>query len=204
MFEERPIPFVKKGKPRNLVHGIGINDAPYLISYIDDQGKEHRCPFYSRWRSLLQRITDTKLQEKYPTYIGCTIEPSWLVFTNFRAWMQKQDWQGKELDKDLKYQGNKHYGPDTCLFIRQELNKLLCLRRNARGEFPLGVSTSTIRGKPYITAFCSFRAKSKNLGYFKSVEEAAAAYKTAKLAYIKELSEEETNPIIKDALQRLW
>ena len=68
----------------------------------------------------------------------------------------------------------------------------------------MGVNFATIHGKQYITAFCSFRAKSKNLGYFASVEDAAAAYKTAKLAYIKELAEEETNPIITEALLRLW
>ena len=118
--------------------------------------------------------------------------------------MQSQDWQGKELDKDLRYQGNKHYGPDTCLFIPQELNKLLCLRHNARGELPLGVNYTTLHGKQYITAFCSFRAKSKNLGYFATIADAAEAYKTAKLAYIKELAEKETDPVIKDALLRLW
>ena len=66
------------------------------------------------------------------------------------------------------------------------------------------MSTSIIRGKRYITAFCSFRAKTKNLGYFSTIEDAAEAYKTAKLTYIKELAEEETNPIIKEALLRLW
>lgn len=204
MFVERPLPAVKIGKPRTPVYGIGINDAPYAIAYKDEQGKEHRCPFYTRWRSLIQRIGDSKFHEQWPNYAECTIDPAWLTFTNFRTWMENQDWEGKELDKDLRYQGNKHYGPDTCLFIRQELNKLLCLRQRARGDLPLGVSTTTIRGKQYITAFCSFYAKSKNLGYFATVEDAAAAYKAAKLQYIQELADTETNPIIKDALLRLW
>ena len=204
MFIERPLPKVKIGRPRALVYGIGINDAPYSIAYVDERGKEHRCPFYSRWRSLLQRVADPKFQEKYPHYKSCTIDPDWLRFTTFRVWMEKQDWEGKDLDKDLRYQGNKHYGPDTCLFIRQELNKLLCLRQNDRGSLPLGVTTTTIRGKKYITAFCSFYAKSKNLGYFDSVGEAAEAYKKAKLAYIKELADLESNPLIKEALLRLF
>ena len=204
MFVERPLPTVKIGRPRTPIYGVGINDAPYLTSFIDEHGKEHRCPFYSRWRSLLQRVLDPKAHKKHPTYAKCTIDPDWLIFSKFRAWMQSQDWQGKELDKDLRYQGNKHYGPDTCLFITQELNKLLCLRQNARGELPLGVNFTTIHGKQYITASCSSRAKPKSLGYFASVEDAAAAYKIAKLAYIKELAEEETDPIVKEALLRLW
>lgn len=204
MFIEKPIPKVKLGKPRTLVYGIGINDAPYLTSFKDKEGKEHRCPFYSRWRSLIQRIADPKFLQKYPTYAGCSIDPSWLTFTNFRLWMQNQDWEGKHLDKDLRYQGNKHYGPDTCLFIKQELNKLLCLRGNARGALPLGVSTTTIHGKKYITAFCSFYSKTKNLGYFPTIEKAAEAYKKSKLQYIQELADAETNPVIKEALLRLF
>lgn len=204
MFVETILSKVKLGRPRALIYGIGINDAPYSISYTDEQGKELRCPFYSRWRSLIQRVADPKFQEKYPNYKGCTIEPDWLRFMSFRSWMKNQDWKGKDLDKDLRYQGNKHYGPDTCLFIRQELNKLLCLRQNNRGAFPLGVSKTTIRGKQYITAFCSFYGKSKNLGYFSSVEEAALAYKKAKLDYIQELAATEKDPLIKEALLRLF
>lgn len=203
MFVERPLPEVKKGTPRTPICGIGINDAPYRISYIDEEGKEQRCPFYSRWRSLIQRIADPKIHQRYPTYANCTIEPAWLTFSNFKAWMEKQDWQDKALDKDLLVRGNKHYGPKTCVFVPQSLNKLLCLRENSRGEYPLGVSTCTIHGKKYITAFCSFYGKSKNLGYFDTVDAAAEAYKKAKRRYIEELAAVEPNPVVKEALLRL-
>lgn len=204
MFEEHPIPKVSIGKPRSLIYGVGVNDAPYLVNGTNSEGKHTRCPYYEKWKSTLERVYSTSFKEKYPNYVGCTIEPSWLYFTNFREWMSSQDWVNKELDKDLHTQGNKHYGPETCLFISQELNKLLCLRKNARGSLPLGVTLSVIRGKEYITAFCSFYGKTKNLGYFNSVEDAAAAYKKAKLTYIAELASIETNPRIKEALLRLY
>lgn len=201
MFVERPVENV--GRPRRLVHGIGVNDAPYFTTSYDSEGKEHRCPYYSKWRSMLERIASPKMHAKYPTYAGCTIEPAWLVFSNFRAWMETQNWQERDLDKDLRVQGNRHYGPDTCMFIPQSLNKLLCVKAASRGEYPLGVSSCVINGKKYITAFCSFYGKHKNLGYFKTVEEASAAYKTAKLAYIQELATNETDPQIKAALLRI-
>lgn len=204
MFEERPIMAVRIGRPRQLIHGVGNNDAPYLTTYYDEQGKEYRCPFYQKWRSLLQRVASTGFQEKYPTYKGCTVDPIWLNFMAFRQWMQKQDWVGKDLDKDLLVQGNKHYGPDTCLFISQELNKLLCLRQNARGRFPLGVSQITIKGKKHIVAYCSFYGKTKNLGYFDTPEQAAESYKKAKLAYIAELAANEQDLRTKAALLRLF
>lgn len=204
MFIERAIPQKQTGRPRRLIHGVGINDATYLTTYVDENGKEFRCPYYSRWRSLIQRIVCPKLHEKYPTYKDCTIEPTWLIFSNFKSWMQRQEWEGKTLDKDLLFQHNKHYGPNTCIFLPQALNKLLCLRNNARGEYPLGVSVFASQGKKYITAYCSFYAKTKNLGYFKTIEEAAQAYKSAKLNYIKELADQETNIKIKEALLRLF
>ena len=204
MFIQRPISDIAVGRPRRLVYGVGINDAPYLTTYCDEHGVEHRCPIYQRWRSLIQRVACPKFKATQPTYQDCTLEPSWYTFTTFRQWMCAQDWQDKQLDKDLLVQGNKHYGPDTCVFIDQALNKLLCLRGNARGTLPLGVSRCVIRGKQHIVAHCSFYGKSKNLGYFDTPEAAAEAYRKAKLAHIAELAASETNPRIKAALLRLF
>lgn len=203
-FIERPLRGTVKGRPRQMIYGVGINDAPYFTNYIEESGQKRRCPFYSVWKSMLERVYSPKHHEKYPTYVGSSVTPDWLLFSNFRAWMITQDWKNKELDKDLLSYSEKHYSPETCLFISQAINKLLVLRTGARGKYPLGVSTSTIRGKTYITAFCSFNAKSKNLGYFNTVEEAAAAYKKAKLSYIKELASKETNPKIQQALLNIY
>jgi hypothetical protein len=203
MFIELPLPKITKGKPRTLICGVGVNDAPYYTTFKDQNGKQYRCPFYTKWKSLIERTHSGKCWEKYPNYKNCTIEPSWLIFTNFRAWMEKQDWQNKDLDKDLLIRGNKHYGPDTCLFISQNLNKLLCLRDNFPGQFPIGVNCYTKDNKHYIQAIGSFYGKSVSIGYFATVEEAAVAYKKAKITYIEELAKNETNPIIKDALIRL-
>jgi hypothetical protein len=118
--------------------------------------------------------------------------------------MQQQDWLGKVLDKDLLTPGNKHYGPNNCLFISKELNNLLTLRHNGRGPYPLGVSKTVTHGHEYFIASCSFYGKQKRLGYFKTVEEAAACYKEAKLNYIKDLANKETNPIVKRSLLNIY
>lgn len=194
----------KRGNRRHLIHGVGVNDAPYIPEYRDSLGKHHICPYYQKWRGVLRRVYCPILKRKYPTYVECTLEPAWLSFMAFRAWMETQDWQGKDLDKDLCDQGNKHYGPDTCLFVSVALNRLLCLNGKVRGAYPLGVSLASKSTRPRFQANCNFYGKLTHLGIFDTPEEAAAVYKTAKLAYIAELASQQTDPRIKQALLRLF
>lgn len=179
--------------PHRLVHGVGINDVGASVK---------GCPYYQRWKHLLMRCFCPKFQAKQPTYVGCTLDETWKSFTVFKNWMSQQNWQGKELDKDLICYGNKHYGPATCLFIPQAINLLMGLRGNDRGPYPLGVSKIVMsKGKhSYFQARCYHYGKAKRLGLFKTEEEASQAYKAAKLAYISELAAAETDPRIKQAL----
>jgi hypothetical protein len=201
--------FVQKklsGKPpaqRRPILGVGINDADYVIGYRDVSGKKLKCPYYSVWTGILERCFNPKFHAKRPTYKDCTLAEDWKTFSKFKAWMEEQDWQGKVIDKDLLRQGNKHYGPDTCIFVSAALNNLLTLRPNERGDLPLGVSKSSMRGYSYYVASCSFYGKQTRLGYFKTPEEAAEKYREAKLGYIQELAAAEANPRIKAALLAL-
>ena len=99
-------------KPKKLVCGVGINDAGYVVMefetiIVDGKRKRKRvwaCPYHQTWKGMLERCYSTKFQERNPTYIGCTVSKEWLVFSNFRAWMMTQDWQGKHLDKDIFFE----------------------------------------------------------------------------------------------------
>lgn len=192
------------GRTKKLIYGVGINDASYVIAYKDKEGNIQKCPYYAVWVGILARCFSDALHARRPTYKGCTLEESWKTFSNFKAWMMGQNWQGRCIDKDLISWDNKHYGPETCVFIPAYLNNLLTLRSNHRGELPLGVSKTRINNQGYFIASCSFYGKQKRLGYFKTVEEAAACYKEAKLKYITELAEKEIDPRIKQALLNLW
>lgn len=189
---------------RSLVLGVGINDANYVLNYKDDSGKIHRCPYYTTWLNMLSRCFNPRHWLDSPTYIGCTVADQWKVFSNFRSWMEQQDWKDRCLDKDIISWDAKHYGPDTCLFISRDLNNLLCLRRNALGEFPLGVTKRMRKHTPSYHARLKKYGKQVNLGCFDTVEEAAAKYKEAKLNYIAELANAEKDPRIKQALLNLF
>ena len=200
MFIERPT----NRSTRGLVLGVGINDTHYVLEYVDAQGVRQRCPYYRVWVGLLDRCFNPAFLKRRPSYAGCTMDPTWLTFSTFKTWMQAQAWEGNHLDKDLLSKREKHYSPSTCLFISPALNNLLTLSEKTRGGLPLGVSLMKTRQYTYIVASCSFYGTQTRLGYFKTVEEAAEAYKQAKLAYIAELAQAEPDPRIKQALLALY
>jgi hypothetical protein len=201
MFKENPINNL--GKPRKPVYGVGINDSPYITGYRDEKGTLHTCPYYSAWHAMLGRCYCERQLTRQPSYIGCTVVEEWKYFTKFRSWMETKDWKGKALDKDLLVQGNKLYGPDTCLFVDKAVNSLLVFRDRARGPYPLGVTLSKSNGYEYFVAKCSFYGKQKTLGSFKTPEEAAECYREEKLRHFAEIAHKQTDPIIKQAILRL-
>lgn len=93
---------------RRLIYGAGINDADYqtqVVGYVE--GKRcsiWRCPYYVKWKSMLKRAYCQKFHKKEPTYTNCKVCEEWLLFSNFKAWVDKQsnrDWEDKHLDKDF-------------------------------------------------------------------------------------------------------
>lgn len=107
---------------RSLICGFGVNDADY---YTQTKSPRWRCPYYQTWHSMLNRCYNEKHLRRQPAYLGCSVCGEWHKFSVFKAWMIKQDWEGKELDKDLLVQGNKVYGPETCVFVSGLVNKFI-------------------------------------------------------------------------------
>lgn len=175
------------------VYGIGINDANYTLKMMEElpkvDGKRKQkliwqCPFYLRWVHMLRRCYCTKYLKEHPTYEGCKVCDEWLTFSNFKMWMNNQDWVGKELDKDILGDG-KIYSPNTCCFIDQATNKFLTSNNSRRGKYKIGV-TFHKRDKVFVAQCCYYlyderKYKNKHLGYFdteKAAYEAWLLFKT--------------------------
>ena len=107
---------------RKLVCGVGTNDVDYQVT-VRILGVKYRCPYYKRWTRMLERCYSEKGITDHPSYINCIVSDRWLVFSNFRAWMKTQDWENKELDKDILIPGNKKYSEDTCKFVSVTENR---------------------------------------------------------------------------------
>lgn len=196
-------------KPKRMVHGVGINDADYVvkksetIGYVDGKQKQRLvwfCPYYRTWEDMLKRCYSDKLQERNPTYKGCTVSEEWHAFSNFRAWMEKQDWQEKALDKDLLFVGNKVYSPETCVFVSPMVNTFITDSGASRGEFLIGVDWHKDVGKFRARCKNPYTRKQEHLGHFTCEQQAHNAWLKRKLELAHELAAIQTDPRVSKAL----
>ena len=177
---------------RKPVYGVGVNDSDYITDRRLN-GKRNFCPYYARWRHMIERCYSEKYQETRPTYKGCTVCGEWLVFSVFKAWMVKQDWKDKELDKDILTQGNNVYSPENCLFVTTAINNLLKTSMAIRGSLPIGVTYEKENNK--YQSQISIKGKMKTIGRFDTPKLAHEAYKVAKYAHIKEIALQQEEPL---------
>tara|TARA_R110002096_G_scaffold372765_1_gene566303 strand:+ start:49 stop:681 length:633 start_codon:yes stop_codon:yes gene_type:complete len=182
----------KKHIKRCLVLGIGVNDSYYAVDMVVD-GERFICPYYRKWVDMLRRCYASKRSPRHTTYVDCFVCEDWLIFSNFRIWMEGQDWENKQLDKDIKFSGNKEYSPLKCLFVDQSLNKLFLKNENRKtNNLPTGVTldkrTNTYQVKLRRSGVIKYIGSSKNITI------AERMYIEAKNDYIRECAE--ANPEI--------
>ena len=173
---------------RKLVFGVGINDGP--------PGAYSTKP-YKTWHNMLKRCYCDAYQETQPTYKGCFVCDEWLTLSNFMRWLAAQDWEGKELDKDLLHPGNKEYSPEKCVFVTRQINSLLHIRVGLNS--PQGVWFDKGAGK-FRAEFIA-NGKKKYIGLFDDINDGAVAYKKAKANHIRKIAENESE-LIASALVR--
>ena len=198
MFKETEV-INKINNRGRLVHGVGINDVNYIISKRENL-KHVLCPFYTVWSHMLKRCYCKPYHIKYPTYNECTVSKEWLVFSVFKEWMIRQDWRGKELDKDIIKPGNKHYSPGTCAFINGHVNRLLGNHAAKRGNYSQGVYLRKDTNK--FSASCHVHGKQKPLGCYFTEQEASEVYKKAKHKEILRVADLQSDTRVRDGLYR--
>lgn len=181
-----------RARPK-LVQGVGISDSPHPVKI---NGKNLKA--YSVWNDMLVRCYSASYQKKRPTYIGCSVVEEWHSFTNFEKWFLESYTEGYTLDKDILFQDNKIYGPNTCAFVQQALNNLLTNHKAARGDCPLGVHFQESNQK-YI-AQISTEAGNQYLGCFLTPLEAHRAWQLAKSDNIT--AAETNDPRVRAALDK--
>ncbi len=196
-----------------LVYGVGLNDANYNVSVTntlpDGEIVTEWCPYYTKWKNVLARSFSKRMKELRPFYKDITCCQEWLIFSNFKSWMKQQDWEGKQLDKDLLIYQNKIYSPETCVFVDRKINQFLVKSNNSRGKYPLGVSYRNKNkdmcnelNSPY-RAVISHKDKFVHLGDFSNPIFAHRAWQKEKIKLAKQLAEEQQDIRVKNGLLRV-
>ena len=163
--------------------GVGyMGEGPYT--------KSSNKKFYSHWSNMLTRCYNPNSWETRPGHIGCTVHPYFQNFQNFCDWCTKNYYEVEgetmDLDKDIMYYGNKVYGPLTCIFIPQSINKLFIRDRSSE---KIGTPTGiTITDKGRFAVKCTINGVSVNLGTFDDKYKAFNIYKEAKEKEIKRVA----------------
>lgn len=183
-----------------LVYGVGINDANYHVRPKTDAGFT-LCPYYSVWSGMLKRCYSDKYQNRRPTYKGCYVCKEWLSFSNFKSWMEKQDWQGKVLDKDLIVIGNKCYSPETSAFVDRVTNGFPTDCAASRGDLKIGASIRAGTNKFVSSIRHPLANKTIRLGEFNSEDEAHNAWKAEKHNFACMLADMQSDERVAKALR---
>ena len=196
-----------------LVFGVGVNDLPYRTQVFEEVTKNggkriqwsiFLCKYYAVWKSMLKRCYSKKFLESNPTYIGTSVCSEWLYATAFKKWMDKQDWHGKCLDKDIIAPGSKLYSPETCAFVLEATNSFVIASDACRGDFPIGVSLFKRTGKYCARCENPFTGKKEHLGYFLTPEEAHEAWRKQKHELAQLVAATESNPRVVEALKKRY
>lgn len=194
------------GRPQKIkkVFGVGVNDVDYDVYTRGGDGKQVICPFYAKWKKMLERSYYKKCHNLQPTYVGVTVCEEWLKLSDFIVWMAYHDWKGKELDKDLLGDGTL-YSPDTCCFILDKTNNFLRTPRKKGRDtvLPIGVTLGG-SGKFRATIADFELGRTRHLGTFDTAFEAHIAWlgRKRELAFI--LADMETDPRVKKALREKY
>ena len=172
---------------RRPICGVGINDADYSITY---------CPYYKKWRSIIQKCYGYNTK-KNKGYVVCD---EWIIFSNFKKWMEVQDWENKQLDKNILSPNNKIYSPEYCIFVDFKTANLINLGKKKKYNFPIGISYNKKDGRYQ----CSCNTSEKtNFGYYKTAIEAHKYWQLSKSKYILEVADKQNDVKVKNALVRI-
>ena len=114
--------------------------------------------------------------------------------------MEKQDWEGKQLDKDILIKGNKIYSAETCVFVTPMVNTFTNDQGLKRGEWPIGANYHKASEKFLAQCRNPVTKKLEHLGLFTCEQEAHNSWLKRKLELAHELAAIQTDPRVAKAL----
>lgn len=198
-------------KPKyKLVYGLAVNDANYPVYKYVNGKCVWICPLYEDWKHMLRRSICNTFKHKFLSYVDTSVCEDWLTFSKFCKWVLEEqpndNWKNSSLDKDLLFRDNKHYCPEKCVYVSQQLNTFILDRKRGRGNNLLGVHWH--KERKYFQANCSnpfSNLKSSEwLGVFSTELEAHKAWQAKKHEHALRLAEQQQDPRVAKALRERY
>lgn len=186
-----------------VIYGWAINDVEYNVTKSKNGKFIWKCPYYRKWVEIIKRAKCSSWKSNRPTYDDVTVCEDWKYLSKFIEWVDSQpnkDWQNCEPDKDILVKGNKHYSPETVVFINKSLNKFMTESSAMRGELLIGVCFAKNRVQYVAQCRNPFTKRGQYLGRFATELEAHLAWKHRKHELACLLAEKETDQRIIHAL----
>lgn len=199
-----------------LIQGWGIKDIEYRVYITENvngrQKKIWTCPYYKDWCSILDRCFCLKTHERQPTYRDCTVGDEWKRLSDFIKWVDSQpnkDWQNCVPDKDILVQGNKHYSPETVVYVSRQVNSFIVdasAARSREGATLIGtIPRLRLDGYKY-EANCRnpFTNCGEYLGLFNTELEAHLAWKAKKCEHACKLADLQSDERVAKRLREMY
>ncbi len=114
---------IRKGEVRDKLRASVYGHGYFGYGKYTSTGEQKRA--YKTWCGMLSRCYNEDFLSRNKTYVGCYVSDAWLCYQEFAEWYNNNypsDGKNYDLDKDIKIDGNKLYGPDTCMFVTRANN----------------------------------------------------------------------------------
>lgn len=151
-------------------YGVGIVDGPTRDTELGNLA-------YTTWVDMLRRCYSRAPNSRSASYVGCSVDEQWHLFSTFRCWFEHNYKAGWKLDKDILKHGNTVYGPETCIIVPHVVNMAFVCKQPTK---PQADGMYRVVAKANGVTLCGGRFKTKKL--------ASAKYRELKAHLILEAS----------------
>lgn len=153
--------FLETGNKREGVSLYKIKNGRILDSDLMrlPRGFKHGIPLriQKEYDSIHARCDPANTSNRQRRYEGCFVHEDFSTVVKYARWRDEQkfadsvDYLGRKynVDKDILVYGNKCYGPETCVFVPQQINGFFSFVQSQNNNY-IGVLRDKTSGKYYV------------------------------------------------------
>ena len=187
------------------VFGVGVyGEGKYVPRNRKPREGQVEAPkaAFRSWQQLMKRMWSSNKHDRKNSkrYSHVSVCDEWNNFQNFCSWAVEQvgfdnvESNGRAwcLDKDILFEGNSIYSPDTCVFVPNEVNAFFSITTNDEESFGTNfIEPKFKNAKDGFISRCTnpITKEREYLGYFDTIREANEVYVKRKNEFARLLAD---------------